>query len=341
MVGRLWEGVLGLGIHVIEPLIREHRYRPVSGDVVTIGRQTVYHSPEEILEILTQQGIDTSVLDLNNIEIDNSTVDRLPGFEEKKFISDRSLFKLLGATTIRALDRSDYEEAEIIHDLSLPLPSNLHAIADFIVDGSTLDNTFDPACTLKNYCDLLKPYGRILMLNAFSCYGTPYCIMPPNWYLDYFIANGFLDCKAYVLAFGQSERDKVEGWNSYWLDIDWLQKERRRMGRFVSNCIMACVIFAEKGANSTTNFYPIQQDYRSAEDWEFFSHHLAVMQKSSRPHLLRSNIPAFVPDVLGGHMLIDSEFNAVAPIAAPIVAPIVKPPEKRVGPLAGLVSRRR
>jgi hypothetical protein len=30
------------------------------------------------------------------------------------------------------------------------------------VDGSTLDNTFNPALTLKNYCDMLRPGGRLL-----------------------------------------------------------------------------------------------------------------------------------------------------------------------------------
>ena len=279
---------MGIGIHIVESLIREHCYRPVKGDVVMIGRQTVYFSPEEILQLLAAHGIDTSAIEPKSIEIDSDTIDRLTGYKEKTLITDRALFRLLGVPKIRVLDRSDYEGAEIIHDLCQPLPASLRGTADFIVDGSTLDNTFNPALTLRNYCELLKPGGRFLALNAYSCFGTPYCIMPPMWYLDYFVMNNFADCKAYVLVF----KGAGPQWNSYWLDLDWLQSERRRMGRFVSN-----------------------------EDWEIYSRNLAVIQMSKRPHMLRSSGPVFIPDVLGGHMLIDTEFNPVPPIMQKLEMP--------------------
>jgi hypothetical protein len=310
--------LMGIGIHIVESLIREHCYRPVKGDVVMIGRQTVYFSPEEIMQLLAGHGIDTSAIEPESIEIDSDTIDRLTGYKEKTLITDRALFRLLGVPKIRVLDRSDYEGAEIIHDLCQPLPASLRGTADFIVDGSTLDNTFNPALTLRNYCELLKPGGRFLGLNAYSCFGTPYCIMPPMWYLDYFVMNNFADCKAYVLVF----QGAGPQWNSYWLDLNWLQSERRRMGRFVSNEQMCSVIFAEKGSNSTSDCYPVQQDYRSDEDWEVYSRNLAVMQRSRRPHLLRSNSPVFVADVLGGHMLIDTEFNPVPPIMKKIEMPV-------------------
>ena len=100
------------------------------------------------------------------------------------------------------------------------------------------------------------------------------------------------------------------------------------MGRFMSSFQMACLIFAEKGPTSTSDLCPVQQDYRSAEDWEIYSRNLAVMQQSKRPHLLRSNGPAFVPDVIGGHLLIDTEFNAVSPVMAAPAEPPVQPPAR-------------
>ena len=41
---------------------------------------------------------------------------------------------------------------------------------DFVVDGSTLDNTFNPAQTLRNFAELLRPGGRLLTINAFSTF---------------------------------------------------------------------------------------------------------------------------------------------------------------------------
>jgi hypothetical protein len=248
----------------------------------------------------------TNGVDPASIELDENTIDRLPGFERRGLVSDRALFRLFGISNLHALDVSSYEGADIIHDLSLPITPALQGIADFIIDGSTLDNTFDPARTLKNYAALLRPGGRLLSLNAFSSWDTPYCIMPPLWYLDYFVMNGFLDCKAYVVAFVGDNKKNV-----FWLDVDFLYTERRRMGRFVSPYHMFSVIFAEKGTESTVDRVPIQQDYRSTGDWEIFLHNLNVIRHSSRPHLLRSTADLAVPGVQGGHLLIDQDYNPI------------------------------
>jgi hypothetical protein len=66
-------------------------------------------------------------------------------------VTDRSIFHALGIDHVKALDASSCEDAEIVHDLNRPLPNHLKATADFIVDGGTLDNVFDPAMTLRNY----------------------------------------------------------------------------------------------------------------------------------------------------------------------------------------------
>jgi hypothetical protein len=297
---------MGIGADLVEPLIREHLYRPITGDVVTIGRQSIYFTPTDILALLREHGVPIDGIDPTSIELDENTIDRLPGFESRVLISDRALFRFFGISNLHALDVSSYERADIIHDLSLPITPALREIADFVIDGSTLDNTFDPARTLKNYAALLRPGGRLLSLNAFSSWDTPYCIMPPLWYLDYFVMNGFADCKAYVVAFVSDNKKNV-----FWHDVDFLYTERRRMGRFVSPYHMFSVIFAEKAATSTVDRVPIQQDYRSTEDWVIFLQNLDAIRHSSRPHLLRSTAELAVPGVQGGLLLIDQDYNPV------------------------------
>jgi hypothetical protein len=299
---------MGFGALLAEGLIREDMFRPITGDVVTMGRQTIYLTRGHILELMQQHGVDTSAIDPQSIELDKSTIDPLPGFEEVELISDKALFRLVTKGTLHALDRSDYEGADVIHDLSLPVPSSLCGVADFIVDGSTLDNTFNPVQTLKNYCDLLRPGGRLLTLNAFSGEGTPYCIMPPMWYLDYFVMNGFVDAKIYIWTY---QLEKPGRYNIFTLDLDFLQQHKRGMGRFVGWHPAVTLAFAEKGPNSTTNVFPVQQDYRSEEDWEIYCRNLAVMQQSKRPHLLRSNSDIFLGGLHGGHKFIDQEFKAI------------------------------
>src|SRR6516165_1143645 len=295
---------MGLGRHGVEAILREHVFRPIRNDVIVVGRQTVYFSVDELVQLLSEFGIDAHEVNLRHIELDHETIDRLPGFRECSLVSDKGLFRLLGCGSVRALDHSAYEGAEIIHDLRHLLPRQLHGIADFIVDGSTLDNIFTPETTLRNYCDLLRPGGRLIAINAFSTHDTPYVIMPPLWYLDYFVVNRFVDCKIYVIVFIDG-RDNV-----FCLDLDFLQRVRREMGRFRSPYHMVTLAFAEKGQNSTTHHLPNQQDYRSSEEWEVFCRNLSEIQKSQRPHLARSHCTQIVVDVIGGHRFVNSDFVA-------------------------------
>jgi SAM-dependent methyltransferase len=295
---------MGLGLHAVEAIVREHAFKPVHGDVLLIGRQTVYYSPDEIVHLLSNFGVDTSGIDLDTIELDQNTVDWKVGFEGKKLITDRALFRLLGARNIQAIDHSAYENAEVIHDLRYPLPAHLHGIADFLVDGSTLDNVFTPSTTLQNYSRLLKPGGRLVAINAFSPYDTAYAIMPPLWYLDYFVMNKFTDARIYVLVYGDNKD------NVFYVDLDFLRQAERGMGRFISPFHMVTVVFAEKGTDSTSDRMPNQQDYRSEEDWEIYRRHLATMLESQRPHLARSHASQFLMEVASGHRFINNQFIA-------------------------------
>jgi hypothetical protein len=211
---------------------------------------------------------------------------------------------VFGAKSVRALDHSAYEGAEVIHDLCYPVPASLYGIADFIVDGSTLDNVFAPSVVLTNYAALLRPGGRLVAVNAFSPHDTAYAIMPPLWYLDYFVMNGFADCRVYVLVFDQ-DRDNV-----FYVDLQQLRSLKRRMGRFRSPFHMATIVVAEKGERSTTDRFPNQQDYRSDAEWETYLGNLDEMLRSSRHHLVRSRHPQFYTDPVGGHRFVDFDFSA-------------------------------
>ena len=129
---------MGLGLQAVDAIGREHAYCPIKGDVLFIGRQATYLTPAGLAAQLRSYG---HVVDPSAIEIDRATVHRFPGYGE--IVTDRSIFHALGIDSVKALDASPYEGAEFVHDLNRPLPDNLKATADFIVDGSTLDNVFD------------------------------------------------------------------------------------------------------------------------------------------------------------------------------------------------------
>jgi SAM-dependent methyltransferase len=303
---------MGLGL-LVDVILREQAHKPLHGDALFIGRQTVSLTRDEALAKLQSYGIRPAI-NPASIEIDTSTIHHRPGFESS--ISDVSFLRLLGLRNIRALDHSSYEKAEIIHDLRRPLPWRLRGSADIVIDGSTLDNVFTPATVLQNFARLLKPGGRLFMLNAGSPYDTAYVLTTPMWYVDYFVTNGFADCKVYVVVGDQmifdkknSNKKNFDDFNVFYVDLAQIEKRRREMGRFLSSRPLSIVVFAEKGPHSSWDKLPIQQDYRSPEDWKSYLSNVAAILQSKRPHLLASNTGRFISDseVKGGHIYIASD----------------------------------
>jgi hypothetical protein len=290
---------MGLARRAVEAIAREHAYRPIDGDVLFVGRQTVYLTPDELCDHLARHG---HAVDRRRIEINTSTIDRTS--TRQGLVTDGSIFRALGNDRVRAIDVSDYEGAEIIHDLNLPLPPELKGICDFLVDGSTLDNTFNPATTLKNYADLVRPGGRMLLINAFSSFDSAYVIMPPLWYFDYLIVNGFADVRVYVVVF-EGERVSI-----YAIDAAEVATRRREMGHFGTGYRMSTFVFAERGATSTTHLLPTQQHYRSAEGWDAFLSNLIPITRSERPHLLASVGDPIMTEYPGGYRWIDAAYQA-------------------------------
>ena len=127
---------MGIGRQIAEALIREHSFKPLCGDVLLMGRQTIYYSPAQILAAFEEHGIKPAI-NPATIELDTNTIDRLAAYKDANLITDKSLMMLFGVAKVMALDHSSYENAEIVHDLRYPLPEDLCGAADLLIDGST------------------------------------------------------------------------------------------------------------------------------------------------------------------------------------------------------------
>jgi SAM-dependent methyltransferase len=292
---------MGLGSNALDAIGREHAYRPITGDVAFVGRQAVYCTPEELIAHLRGHG---HAVDGSAIEIDRTTVNRLGDYAGKNLVTDRSIFRALGVDSVKAIDVSPYEGAEIIHDLNQPLPAQLRETVDFLVDGSTLDNVFDPAMALRNFAGLLRPGGRLVAINGYSTRETAYTLCSPGWFLDYFIENGFADCKVYVSAVSRGRINPV------WLDPGYIERARDFPLLFHTNARMWTTVFAEKGSKSTSGKAPTQHHYRSREAWDTYVENLAALRASRRPHLNRSYADLFFNRAFPGFVWVDREFQA-------------------------------
>lgn len=233
-------------------ILKEHRHKPIAGDVLLIGRQTVAMSEAEARNLIESEGI---TLRPYTTEIDTRTI----GHGQGSYITDRCFFAMFTDARVAALDVSDYEGAEIIHDLNTPwraLPQ-----ADFIFNGSCLDNLFDPAQAMRNLSTMLRPDGRILSFEHASLMQSAYLAYSPEWFWSFYSANDYADCV--VWRANLAERDpntKKFSMQGDWQICGW------RPDRYGSGDIIVCL--AEKGRLSSNDRTPSQEHYRAMHGQE-------------------------------------------------------------------------
>jgi SAM-dependent methyltransferase len=286
---------MGLANYILEGLVREHRYRPIAGSVVQIGRQTVETTVPDMIRMFMQYGVSLNIFRDGIIQIDRHTIQaRQTGI---RFVSDRSFFGALGAAEVHAVDHSDFEGADIIHDMNQPIPTALEGIAELVLDGSTLDNVHDPAFALMNYNRMLRPGGRIVSVNA----GKPdvqgaYCGMPAEWFLDYYVVNDYADCQVYAQANFPVAKWQVpnEPQALMAVDYEWALGHGRAPALAHEGWAFTIVV-AEKGPASTWDRIPTRAALRNdAEQAQW----LAAVQRfaaSKRPSFLTTKRPDFSP----------------------------------------------
>jgi SAM-dependent methyltransferase len=110
------------------------------------------------------------------------------------------LFRFLGFTSIDSLDVTDYEGANVIADLNLPISSKLQKTYDLVYDGGTSEHVFNQLEVLSNVHKLLK-VGGIIVHNtpANNLLDHGYVQPSPNFYLEYYAANDYELVQGYLI----------------------------------------------------------------------------------------------------------------------------------------------
>ncbi|HUB86546.1 MAG TPA: class I SAM-dependent methyltransferase [Verrucomicrobiae bacterium] len=70
--------------------------------------------------------------------------------------------RYLGAREITIVDKSDFEDANFLHDLNEPFPPSLRGTFDLVIDGGTLEHVFNYQAALKHCLELLRVGGHFV-----------------------------------------------------------------------------------------------------------------------------------------------------------------------------------
>jgi hypothetical protein len=147
------------------------------GNTVTIGRQGLNVSEAEL----------RAAVQLNS------------DYRADRYI-EPLLLQHFGSYHVDSIDNSDYEHATTIHDMNVPIPSNLEELYDTVIDGGCLEHIYNISQALRNCSLLCKPGGQILHVlpaNNFCGHGF-WQISPELFFSLYSFKNGYRDTEVFL-----------------------------------------------------------------------------------------------------------------------------------------------
>lgn len=144
-------------------------------ETLTIGRQSLTVPRRELARMAARLGLSEA---------------SLPGGDG---FAEGFLSGFLAARSVRSLDYSDYQQADIVHDLNQPLPQDLRNSFDALIDGGSIEHIFDIRQVLANYMALVRTGGSVFILTTANnlCGHGFYQFSPEFFYRVFAPANGF------------------------------------------------------------------------------------------------------------------------------------------------------
>lgn len=223
-------------------LVALSRQMHSKSQVVCLGVPHLGYTMHDLLEFCQKIGIE---------------VPSPQGGNSGALLTAKSFFLWLGFESCISMDYSDYEGAEIIHNLNEPyLDEQYHALADLVFDGGTLEHIFHLPNALTTVHNLLRPGGMVYHINPSNGYlDHGFYQICPTLYYDYYRENSYEIVSANLI---NRYRGKISS-EPYLTDI------YRNKGMFyaikeLERCTVAFV--ARKTSQSTMGVIPTQSFYR-------------------------------------------------------------------------------
>ena len=216
---------MGLVFNSIKFLLEARKSGVRFDQTLTLGRQHMTLSAERAISLLREYNLS------------------LPANEEAGFLAEMQkarwrfdvFARALGAKKVSSMDISDYEGADIVHNLNSPVPPELHGRFDLVIDGGTLEHVFHVPVAMENCMKITKVGGHVIIItniNNLVGHGF-YQFSPELFYRIFSRENGFEVMRMVALedTFGRSSLLGVKydfPIQSDWYDVRDPDKIRKR-----------------------------------------------------------------------------------------------------------------
>jgi SAM-dependent methyltransferase len=147
---------------------------------------SVYVTEAELRSWARQQGVALA-------HVDPVVLSHQPELARHGCLDDRSFFRLLGFDSVESADVSDWEGADHVLDLNLPVPEKLRGRYDAVFEAGTIQHVFDLPQVLANVHALLAPGGRVIhgMAPSSNHVDHGFHMFSPTLFHDFYTANGW------------------------------------------------------------------------------------------------------------------------------------------------------
>lgn len=136
---------MGIGASGLRFLLSAQRMGLAGHSICTLGRQATFIPKRQLLSLLRKYRCGPL---------------SLPSDRAMYFVED--YLEPLGFS-VDAIDASDYEGANIVHDLNLPIPVELRERYDLVWDGGTLEHIFNFPVAVLNAMQMVKIGGHLFV----------------------------------------------------------------------------------------------------------------------------------------------------------------------------------
>jgi hypothetical protein len=163
----------------------------------TIGRQGLHLDRAELKRNFLN----------SRVEIDEAMLNSM--FDAGPSYADRFL-NALGAREVDSFDYSNYEGANVIHDMNLPAPENFKEKYSVVIDGGSLEHVFNYPTAIKNCMEFVRPGGHFIAMNPTNNHlGHGFYQFSPELYFRVLVPDNGFEMQHALIA---EERTNCKWW---------------------------------------------------------------------------------------------------------------------------------
>ncbi len=252
---------MGINAEEAKLILALKKSRQIGDDILCLGRPEFFASQIQLAKIVKGFGLNWTKSELETIV---------------KSAFAEPFLTACGFNTIQSMDFSNYEGADVIHDLNLPIHSDLEDISSFVYDGGTLEHVFDVAQAFRNVLKLVKIGGTLCLSNpANGQAGHGFYQFSPELFFRLLEANGFADIEIYLVAMLTPAK---------WFKV----ADPRTLGRrsqFLTSEAVQIFVVANKQKNYEHFTIPQQSDYADLQ----WNSHTVIKTRANRIWLTRKS----------------------------------------------------